>query len=72
MKKEYDFSKSIRNPYIKKLKKQISIRLDIEILNYFKELSEETGIPYQNLINLYLADCASKHLKLDLMWKVEK
>ncbi len=68
MRKEYDFKNSIKNPYIKKLKKQISIRLDIEILNYFKELSVETGIPYQNLINLYLADCTTKHLKPNVMW----
>ena len=69
MKEEYDFSNSIKNPYTKKLKKQISIRIDIEIINYFKELSDDTGIPYQNLINLFLADCATRHLKPKIAWK---
>ena len=68
MRKEYDFTKAIRNPYIKKLKKQISIRLDIETIEYFKRLSGETGIPYQNLINLYLADCASRSLRPSVVW----
>ena len=69
MKTEYDFSKSKPNPYIKKLKKQITIRLDIETIDYFKLVSEETGIPYQNLIKLYLMECASKHKKPDFAWK---
>ena len=59
MRKEYDFSKmkSRKNPYAKKLKKQITIRIGVDVLDYFKQLAEETGIPYQNLINLYLRDC---------------
>ena len=69
MRTEYDFSKSKRNPYLKKLKKQISIRIDIDIIEYFKKLSEETGIPYQNLINTYLADCAAKKRKPELVWQ---
>ena len=68
MKDEYDFSDSIKNPYTKKLKKQISIRLDEDTINYFKNLSEDTGIVYQNLINLYLRDCAVKHKKLNMKW----
>ncbi len=68
MKEEYDFSDSIKNPYSKKLKKQISIRLDEDTINYFKNLSEDTGIVYQNLINLYLRDCAVKHKKLNMKW----
>ena len=68
MKAEYDFSKSTPNPYIKKLKKQITIRIDNDTIEYFKKLSEESGIPYQNLINLYLSDCASKKKKLNLAW----
>jgi len=60
MKDEYDFSKGIRNPYADKLKKQITIRLDDEVITYFKNMAEETGMPYQNLINLYLKDCAEK------------
>ena len=68
MKKNYDFSKSIKNPYSKKLKKQITIRIDKDTINYFKELSDEIGMPYQNLMNLYLRDCAQAHKKLKLKW----
>ena len=68
MRKEYDFSDSEKNPYAKKLKKPISIRLDEDTIEYFKNLAEETGIVYQNLINLYLRDCAVKHKKLNLKW----
>jgi uncharacterized protein (DUF4415 family) len=68
MRKEYDFSDSVKNPYAKKIKKAISIRLDPDTIDYFKGLSEECGIPYQNLINLYLRDCATKHKKLNLKW----
>ena len=68
MKKEYDFSKSKKNPYIKDLKKQVTIRLDSETIEYFKELSKENAIPYQTLINLYLRDCAEKHKKLNVRW----
>ncbi|MCK5509122.1 MAG: BrnA antitoxin family protein [Desulfobacterales bacterium] len=68
MRKEYDFSDSKKNPYAKKLKKQISIRLDEDTIGYFKNLAEDTGIVYQNLINLYLRDCAVKHKKLNLKW----
>lgn len=57
MKKEYDFSGSVRNPHAKHLKKQITLRLGIDVIDYFKHLAEETGVPYQNLINLYLQDC---------------
>lgn len=59
MRKEYDFStmKGRKNPYAQKLKKRITIRIGVDVLAYFKELAEETGIPYQNLINLYLRDC---------------
>jgi len=70
MKKEYDLSKMKRrkNPYAKRLKKQITIRLNIDAIEYFKNLSEDMGIPYQNLINLYLSDCAKNHKKLKLDW----
>ena len=71
MRKEYDFSKSKKNPYVKELKKQITIRLDPETINYFKCLSEENGIPYQSLINLYLRDCAAKHRKMHIEWGSE-
>ena len=68
MRKEYDFSKARRNPYAKKLKKQVTIRLDSMTIDYFKSLSEETGIPYQSLINLYLRECAASGKKLNLKW----
>lgn len=63
MRKEYNFSNAIKNPYPNKLKKQITIRLDMEVVNYFKDLSANTGISYQNLINLYLVDCAERKLQ---------
>lgn len=69
MRKEYDFSTARKNPYAAQLKKQITIRLDEESITYFKAISEEIGIPYQSLINLYLRDCAASHRKLDLNWK---
>lgn len=68
MRKEYDFSKSVKNPYAKRVKKQISIRIEADTIEYFKELAKETGISYQNLINSYLTDCAHKHLKPELKW----
>ena len=66
MKKEYDLSnmKKRKNPFSKQLKKQITIRIGVDIIEYFKTMSEETGIPYQNLINLYLRDCVTTQKKL--------
>ncbi len=69
MRKEYDFSTSGKNPYAPQLKKQITIRLDEDSISYFKAISEQVGIPYQSLINLYLRDCAASHRKLNLDWK---
>ena len=69
MRKEYDFSKARKNPYAAMLKKPITIRLDEDSVNYFKSVSEEVGIPYQSLINLYLRDCAASQKKLNLSWK---
>jgi predicted DNA binding CopG/RHH family protein len=69
MKKEYDFSKARKNPYAAKLKRQVTIRMDEATINYFKELAEETGIPYQTLINLYLRDCAVSKKKPSMQWK---
>jgi uncharacterized protein (DUF4415 family) len=70
MRKEYDLSKmkGRKNPIAKKLKKQITIRLGVDVLEYFKDLSQETGIPYQNLINLYLRDCANSKKRPVLKW----
>lgn len=68
MRKEYDFSNSVKNPYAKHLKKQVTLRLGLDVIDYFKKLADETGVPYQNLINLYLQDCAHAHKKLKLKW----
>jgi len=70
MKKEYDFTKmkGRKNPYAKKLKKQITIRLDEPVIEYFKKLAEENDISYQTLINLYLKDCANSEKKLVTKW----
>lgn len=69
MRKEYDFSKSNKNPYTKKLKKQITINIDNEAIEYFKKQSKNVGIPYQSLINLYLVHCAKENKKIKLSWK---
>jgi predicted DNA binding CopG/RHH family protein len=69
MKKEYDFSNSIKNPYIKKLKKQISIRIEKETVEYFKKLASEIDIPYQNLMNMYLRECAQNNFKPNIHWQ---
>ncbi len=68
MKAEYDFSKAKKNPYVKKLKKQITINIDSDIIEYFKQQSNSTGIPYQTLINLYLSDCAVQKKQLQISW----
>ncbi len=68
MKAEYDFSNARKNPYAKKLKKQISINIDSETIDYFKVQADNTGIPYQTLINLYLTDCAANNKQLQITW----
>ena len=68
MREEYDFSNAKKNPYAKKLKKQITINIEVETINYFKAQSEECSIPYQTLINLYLTDCARTGKKVQLTW----
>jgi len=69
MRKEYDFTAARKNPYASQLKKPVTIRLDQDSIIYFKTMSEETGIPYQSLINLYLKECATSKKKLNLAWK---
>jgi uncharacterized protein (DUF4415 family) len=69
MKKEYDLTDAKPKPNTKKVRKQISIRIDVDAINFFKKQAEETGIAYQNLINLYLVDCASHSKKIDITWK---
>ena len=70
MKKEYDLSKmkSRRNPYAKRLKKQVTLCMGSNVIDYFKQMSEETGIPYQSLINLYLQDCVALNRRLEMHW----
>ena len=68
LEKEFDFSKAVKNPYAKKLKKQITIKLSPAVIDYFKKEATETGIPYQTLINLYLTDCVKEKRKLNINW----
>lgn len=70
MRKHYDFAKmkGRKNPYVRMLKQPVTIRLDRETVTYFKSLAAKTGLPYQNLINLYLRDCASQQRELSLHW----
>lgn len=69
LEKEFDFSKAVKNPYAKKMKKPITINLDESVISYFKSLSEKAGIPYQTLINLYLRDCADSNRQLQMSWQ---
>jgi predicted DNA binding CopG/RHH family protein len=68
MRKEYDFSQSLKTPYTKHLQRQVTIRLDTTAIDYFKKMAAELDIPYQNLINLYLRDCAAQKRKLAIQW----
>jgi uncharacterized protein (DUF4415 family) len=68
MRKEYDFSKSRKNPYASQLKRQITIRLDTAAVDYFKKMGAELGMPYQNLINLFLRDCAMRKRRPTIQW----
>lgn len=74
MKAEYDLSsmKSRRNPYAAKLKKPVSMRLSEDVVEYFKGMASEAGVPYQSLINLYLRDCVMKHRKVQIDWPSRK
>ena len=69
MREEYDFSNARKNPYIKNLKKQITINIDGTTIDYFKKQAEVNGIPYQTLINLYLRDCVANQRELQITWK---
>lgn len=69
MRAEYDFAKARKNPYAGRLKRQVTIRIDMETIGYFKDLAQSTGIPYQSLINLYLRECAASEKKISLRWK---
>lgn len=71
MKSEYDLStmKARKNPYAAKLKKPVTMRLGEDVIDYFKQMAQEVGMPYQSLINLYLRDCAAQHRKIDVSWQ---
>ncbi len=69
MKREYDFSKARRNPYAKALKEQITIRIESDVISYFKKMAEKLGVPYQNLINFYLRECVSSKKEPVIEWK---
>lgn len=71
MRQHYDFSQARPNPYARRLKKQVTIRLDEETIDYFRNLAEGLAIPYQTLINLYLRDCAQRQVRLGLEWSPE-
>jgi predicted DNA binding CopG/RHH family protein len=66
--KEFDFSKAVRNPYINRVRRTITINIDASTIDYFKEQSADSGIPYQTLINLYLSDCVKSNRKLNMSW----
>lgn len=72
MRDKYDLSKmkGKRNPYAKRLKQPVTMRLDQDTVSYFKTMADETGVPYQTLINLYLRDCAINERKLAMEWRV--
>ena len=68
MRGEYDFSSARKNPYVQKEKKQVTINLNAEVVEYFKQQAERSGIPYQTLINLYLTDCVANKRELKISW----
>ena len=72
MKKDYDFSDAIRNPYAKRLRQSVTIRIDQTTVEYFKKMAEELDMPYQSLINLYLRDCAGTKRKLSMKWRTTR
>ena len=69
MRSHYDFSKAKKNPFANRLKRQVTIRLDLHTVEYFKSLASDLGIPYQTLINLYLRECAASRKRLSIQWK---
>jgi len=68
MRDDYDFSKAQANPYAKRLRRPITIRLDTDTVAWFKLRAAETGIPYQTLINLYLRDCVARNREVAIDW----
>ena len=72
MRKHYDFTNAVRNPYARRLKRQVTIRLEQDTLEYFKKIAAESDIPYQKLINLFLRDCAEQHKRPAIRWEQNK
>lgn len=68
MREEYDFRNARKNPYVQKEKRQITINLNSDVVDYFKQQAESSGIPYQTLINLYLVDCVDNKRELQISW----
>lgn len=70
MKSEYDFSRMVarKNPYASKLKKSVTMRLSEDVVDYFKAMADEAGVPYQSLINLYLRDCLAQNRRIQIKW----
>ena len=71
MRKSYDFSKGVRNPYLSELKRLIAVEVNVDTIDYFKRIAGETGLDYQLLINLYLEDCAKNNLRPNIEWNSE-
>jgi uncharacterized protein (DUF4415 family) len=69
MKKNYDFSKAVKNPYAKRLKRQLTLQLDEDTITYFQDMAKDLAIPYQTLMNMYLRECADSRKRLRLRWK---
>ena len=69
MRAEYEFSKmkGRRNPYARLLKKPVTIRLGADVVGYFKSMAKQLGVPYQNLMNLYLRDCVQSRRHIQWM-----
>lgn len=72
--KKYNLAKmkSRKNPYASQFKKPVTIRLSEDVIEYFKNMAEENGVPYQNLINSYLRDCVAQHRKIDISWNLSQ
>ena len=69
LEKEFDFSKAVKNPYAKELKKQVTIKISPTVIDYFKDQASKIGMPYQTLINLYLSDCVNNKREIQMTWK---
>ena len=69
LEKEFDFSKAVKNPYAKELKKQVTIKISPTVIDYFKDQASKVGMPYQTLINLYLSDCVNNKREIQMTWK---